>query len=434
MPNHISSDKYPIINQLLSYYQVSLNMRETGAGPFRLNQGLTDEETSARVLIKQNLSEILHDSTDNYITSCALQIKSDFLFGFIEAQLGAGVFDDFLSEFLSKNRFDTVNDEEFFKLFEMRFGFKLERFIDEWINEKRLPKYFITNYNLTEINDAEKTKYQIVFTAHNAEDVNGVISVGIAGPDAHRRFITIDGNETKIIGMVLENWPMGLIVNTIVSQNIPLYFQKQLSLSETGVNSELFEGECVVDYPPKLNEYGEIIVDNEDSGFEIITQPEESYFMKLLNKHNEQKLEDEEYAGLNLLNIPTNWRNCTSNNNYYGIYVKSAHIIKSGNGKYKVQWQAEIPESGEYDIYYHIPFTEIEILNINEYNTYNDLNFVIYYDIGVDDINIDITNTKPGWTLLGTYTLSKGNSRIELSDKSTGKVVFADAVKWVKKD
>ena len=62
-----------------------------------------------------------------------------------------------------------------------------------------------------------------------------------------------------------------------------------------------------------------------------------------------------------------------------------------------------------------------------------DLNFRIYHDDGTDDISLDVGNAETGWTYLGTYYLSEGTAQVELSDKSKGRIVYADAVKWVKK-
>ena len=38
-----------------------------------------------------------------------------------------------------------------------------------------------------------------------------------------------------------------------------------------------------------------------------------------------------------------------------------------------------------------------------------------------------------GWNYLGSYYFSAGKNKIELSNKSKGRIVVADAVKWVKK-
>ena len=50
----------------------------------------------------------------------------------------------------------------------------------------------------------------------------------------------------------------------------------------------------------------------------------------------------------------------------------------------------------------------------------------------IDDINIDIATAEEGWNLIGTFFLSSGPVKVELSNETDGKMVVADAVKWVK--
>ena len=58
--------------------------------------------------------------------------------------------------------------------------------------------------------------------------------------------------------------------------------------------------------------------------------------------------------------------------------------------------------------------------------------FVVYHDDGQDEVALNMDQTEGGWTFLGTYFISEGTAKIELTDKSKGRLVFADAVKWVK--
>jgi len=37
-----------------------------------------------------------------------------------------------------------------------------------------------------------------------------------------------------------------------------------------------------------------------------------------------------------------------------------------------------------------------------------------------------------GWNLLGSYYFSQGKAKIEITDKTNGNLIVADAVKWVK--
>ena len=62
-----------------------------------------------------------------------------------------------------------------------------------------------------------------------------------------------------------------------------------------------------------------------------------------------------------------------------------------------------------------------------------DMNFDVYHDEGTDAVTLEAKEAEDGWTYLGTYYLSQGTAKIELSNNSKGRIVYADAIKWVKK-
>jgi hypothetical protein len=59
--------------------------------------------------------------------------------------------------------------------------------------------------------------------------------------------------------------------------------------------------------------------------------------------------------------------------------------------------------------------------------------FVIFHQYGQEEVEIDLEDAEPGWTLIGSFTLDAGPNKIELTDKNEAGYVVADAVKWVKK-
>jgi len=58
--------------------------------------------------------------------------------------------------------------------------------------------------------------------------------------------------------------------------------------------------------------------------------------------------------------------------------------------------------------------------------------YFVHHDDGVDEIQFEGSQSPEGWNLLGTFHISAGQTEVELSNKSKGPVVVADAVKWVK--
>jgi hypothetical protein len=65
-------------------------------------------------------------------------------------------------------------------------------------------------------------------------------------------------------------------------------------------------------------------------------------------------------------------------------------------------------------------------------NPYKEFHFHVYYDHGIEDIAFDYENAENGWNKLGTYYLKADSAKVVLSNLSGGRVVIADAVKWVR--
>ncbi|MFC1490028.1 M1 family aminopeptidase [Candidatus Latescibacterota bacterium] len=439
--NHFSSQEWPIFNFSLEY---SL---------FQKNTFSTDFQDRANIaLSKQTFSEILINTDDPYNAFDVIMTKAEYIFTLIKSTLGNAVFEEFMYDYLNENRFKNVEMRDFIDTVNERFSLDLEPHLNQWYSEKNLPAFRISDVNLYEVIHEEQTKYQITFKIHNSEDVDGMILLGfgtiplqmggqmvyaVAGPDTQEDiFVSLKGNQSKEVSIIFDKKPYGMTLNTLISQNLPssIAFEYITNNQELTINNEIevYDGERIIDNFTDITEPGVIIVDDEDPGFQVLTQPKQSLMMRLLDK----KSNDGEYLPYTVDNPPEKWTT-TVQNDFYGTYKHTAHYIKSGTGTQKVEWKADIPQKGKYDLYYHTANSNELVMRLGDDETLRiknleDLNFTIYHDDGVDDI--PIIDTERGWTFLGTYPLSQGTSKVELSDKSKGKIVYADAMKWVKKD
>ena len=63
---------------------------------------------------------------------------------------------------------------------------------------------------------------------------------------------------------------------------------------------------------------------------------------------------------------------------------------------------------------------------------FEQFHLIVYHDDGTDEVTLSVADSEDNWNFLGTYYISEGTAKVEMTDESKGRVVFADAVKWVK--
>ena len=113
---------------------------------------------------------------------------------------------------------------------------------------------------------------------------------------------------------------------------------------------------------------------------------------------------------------------------FYGTVVHDAYCKSVGEGKYKAEWTTQIPEAGEYEVYY-----------------------TVYDSLGGHEIRVEPAEESMGWVSLGKYYLEKGEAKVVLDDRGGGseevdekseggmrmmqnkQMIVADAVKWVRR-
>jgi hypothetical protein len=188
-----------------------------------------------------------------------------------------------------------------------------------------------------------------------------------------------------------------------------------------------FEGEVLSDVPVTRQLPGEIIVDNEDPGFEVTSTDEISLLEKWLAKENEVS---QKYAGMNYWRPPVNWTAIT-NSDFYGDYIRSGHYVKSGDGSVKARWHVPVADPGHYEVYYHL-YKARRFGRGRQSEERGEYQFFIHSDDGTDEQSLTIQNADDGWNSLGSFYFSPDTALIELTNKSNLRLVYADAVKLVK--
>ncbi len=459
LPNFVSfnsqvvSTRWPALNYAFESY-----MRKRVATPLvmyrQTDLGLSPEEQSNLDLKDRSLAEMLTDpDLETAVVHGALQAKAQTLMALIEAKYGKEDFDNKFTSFLNRQKQSIITEQELMEFLSGLGDISLAEIVDKWYTGKEMPGFIMGDVESYDIIDREKTRTQIKFLLANPTSVDGIVKIRLRGrpgrgaspPDIFIRSVLLPAKTTFEVGFVTAQPPASMTVETFVSQNIPAtidipFLGKRAVREEApfhGENSRPFDRSDF--FPPN-----EIIVDNEDPGFEIRGAAKQNWLSRILQNLFDIEREEEStvFTGLNLLNPPAFWTRSTSPD-FYGEFARSAYIKRSGEGKEKVVWNTDIEDAGEYDLYFHqglrqkmqqgAAARQAAAAGRSFSTPRGTKHFSVSSGKGSEEVEIDLNNAELGWNLIGSFQLDAGPNTLELSDKNEAGYVMADAVKWVKK-
>ncbi len=450
---HLYSSEQPLVNYALESY---IFTRATPPQDVRWRswRGLTEMERANLLLRRKSLEDIIAGGYDTEITSIVMKEKGRYLFTLLEAYAGGVNFDHALDGFLREYRFEDAPVESFLVAFDGFVDVDLGALIESWYTDTVLPGYDIGDIGSYKVIDGERIRNQVRFAVSNPQPTDGVVTVGFRSGrsrDAfvpwwrrgseefdYERTVVIPALSKKEIGVILDEPPIEMSVETYISCNIPSVLRKGFEDLKLDKNAVPFDGEAPVSIDSiSVQAADEYIVDNEDVGFEVVTVPEESRLRKMLQRLlGSDNEEDIPYEGLWFWRPPKVWT-ATTDSRFYGRFVHSGFYKASGNGSQKVAWNIDLDQAGMYDVSYYNPNIEEPGWmrrrgggNVRDAGEYT---FMVYHDDGAEEVVLDLAVAEEGWNLLGTYHLSPGTGRVELTDKNTRTIVTADAVKWVRR-
>jgi len=453
--HHFHSEQWPIFPTVMEFH---LNDRSEQRPSFLRNiTGLSEEERSNLRLEKQPLFELLDRPEDIIDAQNALKTRTKSLFAKIESLVGNEEFRNFIDDYLYEHRFESLDAGDFVEELKAEYDFDLGPSLDTMLHATTLPAFVISEPECYEFIENDRSRYQVTFTVSNTAPVEGVVTAefrirsggaaggrggGGRGPfmgqrDAGTEYsfaYLIPGEETRRIGMVLDEKPGAVTINTHVSRNIPSLIEQNFARIERVEDAVPFEGVETVDTPLTLEQPGEIIVDNEDPSFSTRSHVTESYLKRLFDTKDP---DTDEYVGMRMWNMPGRWQS-TTGSGYYGAIRRSAEFIRAGDGENAAVWTADLPAGGRYDVYYYTSRARSMRFGRGRRggergrreSSIKDFHFTVHHDDGSDEVEIDLSKADPGWVHIGTFYFSAGKASVELSDESGGRIVIADAVKW----
>ncbi len=428
--NHpVESKEYPVFNTILGSYLIK---QVSNSNDNRYSYGFSEEERAVLLLQKKSLSQIMLNPDYYNLADNIINMKGDVLLSLVEKKIGKSQLDEILKELFAKYSGRAIPFEEINLQFKTRTGQELGAQLDSWLRSEKLPAFRIGKVDAYRVTDGERQRFLTRISIGNEGTIEGIVKIAIreAGKDDNNEekkfeFKTFDIgiNQIKNISILSDKQPSTLILNTNASMNIPV--KQEISILKVdGDGSMKANTEERITPLTQWDEQGEIVVDNEDSLFNVINISKQGLLINLANKIVKP---GDEYQGYMSWFVSGKWGKYV-NNEFYGKYLHSAEAIRSGNGDAKAIWEIPIKEKGQYDIYTYIPRDKDkeDEQHLGEYQ------YTISHDDGESRVTINCKDVEGGWVLLGVYYCSHGNAKVELNNLSKSRVVIADAVKAVK--
>lgn len=436
--NFISSKKVPVLNYAFESYLRKTNGNSRQAF-FNQHIGLGDEEKANQLLNGNSLQELITKNEDPAALNNVLKSKGSYLLSYIQKNCGDKDFNTFLINYFYYESFKNIKFNDFSNQIKEEFNVNLDQFINDWYTGKEIPKFLTSDIDIIETIKDNQTVYLAKLKVSNTSNVNGLIKFSIHSGAGDRfrgfssnssntdeRIFLIEANTTNEIQMLIYNRPLEITMNTMISKNIPASLNFYSRYYKKVENYEAVNYVKVLEKTVATEIQGEIVVDNEDSGFSTYDPSNKNPIKKLFIKEEEK----DKFVGIGFYRPPTTWKR-TARNNFYGTYIKSARFIRAGDGTKTATWATPIPKPGYYEVYV---YTILERRRGRRENISSDYayNYSVYHDNGIEQAKLNLKDAVEGWNLLGSYYISSDSAKVVLSDKTSANRVIADAVKWVR--
>ena len=332
-------------------------------------------------------------------------------------------------------------------------GADLPGLLGDWLDDAGLPGFLVSRATTTRLADDEQglPRHQIRIHARNGEPVPGLVRVGYsqqtnAGPIEDRTDpIRVPAMSAVEIGMIAKAAPDQLWVYPYLSLNRSAV-NVQVTAVDDVENAEPLVGHRPSDWRP--DDDGGVYVDDLDPQFAV------EYANPQADPANAPG-EGSVFAGPppeldqglpQFVPFPPsfNWTR-QSAQKAWGRYRRTLARTPGGDGTAKAVFSATLPAGGRWRLEYHLPLldevagavigigpggarAEKKLRPMRGHGSY-DMRLVVGGE--EQELDFDGGAGEPGWNRIGDFNLQAGEVRLVVSDQTSGRVVIADAIRWL---
>lgn len=451
---NVYSSDWPMANRMIE--AMTAGDQTNGSAWMRRMNGLSEDEKALILMGNYSFDRIMSDNEWEDLADNALTIKTKDFFAPVSVAVGYESLVDSISAKTREKEFANVSFDSILDWVQSYSGISLKGKIAEWNEAARLACYKVGTPVITTVTTDTADIYQAEVSFENISDNPGYVNVEFvfyetenAGDEDKPKsmVVSVGAHETRRVVTHWFNIPSSIRVNTMLSSNLPHDVNLNNSDWSTYEGTELEpEGVYTLNSGVDNTLPGEIIVDNEDAGLFSLSRPlRTGYLSKWIDKAKEN---DNEfiYEGFSDWRTFSQWTLVTDQN-LYGDYIRSGYIISPGDGSQYARWSIPLSVAGVYDLYFYVSPSLYSNNNRNRrWNNNNnnnnnngrrvtsDYNFEIEQFNMKDHVSMNMWRADEGWNLLGTFRFEADTVRVTLNNRSSIRVIIADAVRMVKRE
>jgi ABC-type transport system involved in multi-copper enzyme maturation permease subunit len=317
-------------------------------------------------------------------------------------------------------------------------GYDIDELFGDWIGSTELPGFIVSEAKGYRIPDDDNgnPRYQLLFTVRNDEPVPGAFRFAYyySGENQPSELtasesMRLEGRHSIQYGTVVSRPPNMFFLVPYLSLNRGVFNITMNPIDhDSFVKKDPIEG--IKEIPWEIPASNSIVVDDLDEGFSILEE-EKKKGLRIKSQKNGDMETDQglPYISLNIVPygfpLSGEWSRMTSTSTW-GTYRHTTAVINSGKGSKKALFATSLPNDGTWDLEFHLPMKAI--FPGKRWGTWH----VIVRDSNGDqhEVRFDSEAGNEGWNLADKLNLPKGKVTIELSDKTDGNLIVADAIRW----
>ena len=236
------------------------------------------------------------------------------------------------------------------------------------------------------------------------------------------------------IGLVTERPPHQLWLEPYLSQNrmgVQLAIANEVD-DENPLNRVPLIGAQPSSWMPE--QPGGIVIDDLHRGFTVETRGEPTNLKTWLAITADPARRQLDEGLPRVTRTPGEWSRTTLATSW-GKYRHTVAGAVAGDGSQVAVFTAELPGPGQWQLDYHLPNPESDIQGVpRAYGALGSYDMTLVVDGKKITVTFDGAAAEAGWNKLGEFEFSSTSVRLEVSSRTDGEMVIADAIRWVPLD